>query len=146
MKVKITCLNCGDIRKTYKSNLVGSRGKYCCLSCYWENKKGKPNGKKGIKLTDEHKAKISKANKGKLIGKNNPRWNKDPDYRAIHKYIQLRNGKPEICIGCGKVEGILHWANISGVYTRNVKDYIGMCSGCHGSHDQKGGEVLLQQI
>lgn len=57
-------------------------------------------------------------------------------YRALHRYIERKYGKPVICEECGATEK-LNWANISGEYKRDRDDWKQLCSSCHKIHDLK---------
>jgi hypothetical protein len=74
-KVKCTCINCGIVFEIHKSSFDRGEGKLCSKKCEGEYKTGKPIPKevcikrslalKGRKFTEEHRANISKAMKGK---------------------------------------------------------------------------------
>lgn len=68
-------------------------------------------------------------------------------YTAIHKWLSYHYKKTGICKRCGKNTNIdpkkkmrkqprTQWANISGKYLRDIKDYEELCISCHvKSHD-----------
>ena len=118
---------------------------------------------RGRSLTKEHKLKISRANKGgnktsfkkghitwypgrdtsALQGKNNHNW-KDDDvgYRSLHDWVRAKLGTPDTCEKCGKsgLKGCkIHWANKSGEYKRDIKDWLRLCVSCHKKYDYKKG-------
>ena len=89
-------------------------------------------------------------NKGKnfpnLRGINNGEWKGDAvGYRALHHWVQRWLGKPKKCEYCGKKQTstgkMIHWANKSGKYLRDVKDWLSLCAKCHKCYDKsmKGG-------
>lgn len=109
------------------------------------------NGKKGIRFTKEHSMNISKAKKGIIT------WNKDKifkdlqqekskywkgeegGYSAKHKWLYKYYGKANRCenIYCESVnKKMFHWANISGEYKRNRKDFLMLCVPCHRTLDR----------
>ncbi len=59
-------------------------------------------------------------------------------YRALHKWVENRLGKPGDCARCEKT-GLtghqIHWANISGEYKRELSDWIRLCALCHKRND-----------
>lgn len=60
-------------------------------------------------------------------------------YAAIHISLS-KHYKKESCEFCNKKPpevSRLEWANITGVYTRDRKDYIVLCPSCHRKHDLK---------
>lgn len=89
---------------------------------------------KGRSLSSEHRKNISTAKDGEK----NPAWRGDNvGYRAIHKWVQRKLGKPNECVSCGKIATghQMHWANISDEYKRDVTDWLRMCTTCHFALD-----------
>ena len=72
----IFCVQCNKEFYVQKNYL--NRAKYCSYKCYWVSKRNKPNGRKGEKLTEEHKVKLSIAHSGKkcpkITGNKHPNW------------------------------------------------------------------------
>jgi hypothetical protein len=60
------------------------------------------------------------------------------DYRALHRWVESRLGKPHRCAAC-KRDGLsgrqIHWANKSGKYHKNIRDWIRLCASCHVRKD-----------
>lgn len=53
-------------------------------------------------------------------------------YRAAHKWVERRLGKPEGCSHCGTKEPRKYqWANLSGEYKKDLSDWIRLCIPCH---------------
>ncbi len=107
---------------------------------------------KGLKMSKEHCEKLSKAhrgqiswNKGKKLpqnsGENNINWKGDVvGYRSLHTWVIRHLGQPDKCEDCGKdnLSGhLIHWANISGKYKRNLTDWKRLCVKCHSKFDKK---------
>ena len=83
----------------------------------------------GKKLSKEHKSKIVK------FGEQNGMWKGDDvGYSALHKWIYRKKGKAVKCEKCG-VECKCSWANLSGEYKRDVRDFISLCYSCHKKFD-----------
>lgn len=115
-------------------------------------KKGETSWNKGIKLSDEHRAKLSAAHKGKvawnkgkkvesLLGDKNGLWRGDDvSYRSLHKWVVRHMGQPDGCEDCGKT-GLsghsIHWANKSKEYKRELSDWVRLCVACHRAFDKK---------
>ena len=81
-------------------------------------------------------------------GEDNVNWVGDKaSYHTIHEYIRINFIKPDECQICGsKKNGNLQWANLSGEYTRDIKDYIAVCQFCHKeidapTHCKRGHEL-----
>ena len=137
MKInKRHCKNCGNEFKiiNYSNRIYCSQE--CKLNGYW----GKINKKLnlGRKLSSEHKHKISLGMK-KLDwdNENNPAWKGDKvGYMGLHNWIRRKLGKPTKCILCGKGKNKYYWANISGEYQRNTKDFMELCASCHVKYDR----------
>lgn len=75
-----------------------------------------------------------------LTGQNHPAWKgKKVSYRALHKWIERKLGKPKFCTFC-KASHLSHrqynWANISGKYIRNTNDWMRLCVSCHRKYDR----------
>jgi len=99
---------------------------------------------RGLKLSEDHKRKISIANKGqipwfvgtnKFSGKNNPMWKGDKvGYSALHEWVHKKLAKPLACNLCSEVKP-LDLANKSGEYKRDLTDWIWLCRKCHVKYD-----------
>lgn len=55
-------------------------------------------------------------------------------YSAIHYWIYRHFGKAKVCTDCGS-DNRVEWANISGKYKRDIKDYKQLCRKCHAKFD-----------
>lgn len=81
--------------------------------------------------------------KGKKVpqftGKNHYLWKGDQVGKgALHCWIKHILGTPMLCSECGTTKGSssnFHWANISGKYKRDVKDFKRLCAKCHKAFD-----------
>ncbi len=128
---------------------------------YRESHKGKyrrgehPNSKKGNKKGHTHKniGCHCGAPKGvhnslktefkkldiRLIGINSNNWKgENAGYVAKHNWMRQWYGVPKLCEHCKKVNCKRYdWANISGKYLRNRKDWLRLCSSCHKIYDLK---------
>lgn len=70
-------------------------------------------------------------------GKDNPAWKgDDASYSAKHYWVERQLGKPEVCEECGITTAKKYeWANISGLYHRDITDYKRLCTSCHRLFD-----------
>jgi len=59
-------------------------------------------------------------------------------YTALHKWIRRNFETPKACENCGNLNN-LDWANISGEYKRDRKDWKVLCRSCHMQED---GRIL----
>lgn len=57
------------------------------------------------------------------------------NYSGIHWTLRNKFKKPESCQKCKKKSSDLDWANITGVYDRDIKNYQALCSRCHMNYD-----------
>jgi len=62
------------------------------------------------------------------------------EYRALHYWVQGELGKPDTCTQC-KRTGLsgrkIHWANISGEYRKDLRDWVRLCAKCHMKYDRR---------
>ena len=140
-KIK-NCVICGDEFRAVKDS-KNYQQKYCGKECW--NKRGEHHrlvctncGKVGLPMTARKYCSRECAYKNKIKEKH-PQWKgEDASYSAIHKYLTATYGKPKRCEECGlkpNNKADIHWANMTGEYTRNKKDYKPLCRWCHMKHD-----------
>lgn len=70
-------------------------------------------------------------------------------YHAKHRWVESKLGKPNTCAKCkkGELKGAqIHWANRSGKYKRDLKDWIRLCAGCHGRFDKGNRKGLRNKL
>lgn len=116
---KLKCKNCGKDYERAVSQIAWRGTGYCSRKCQWESMKTLRQGK------------LNRAWVGNNIS-----------YTALHRWIRDRSGNPKECSICKKTgekingKWSIQWANISGRYNRNLKDYTGMCVKCHTTYDK----------
>lgn len=89
------------------------------------------HNRRGHQSSDEHRQKISEANKGALSSQ----WKGDSvGYIALHQWLYRNKKRKGICEECGK-KGKTDFANVSGEYKRDVDDFIELCRSCHCKRD-----------
>jgi hypothetical protein len=137
-----TCLVCNKKFKPF-GDFVGRTQKYCSKECW--NIRGRvvnkclECGAEVITYKSINKKTCSIECLKKQRQK--PRKNQikeNASYSAIHKYLTVTYGKPEQCKECGlkpNNKADIHWANMTGEYTREKKDYKPLCRWCHLKHD-----------
>lgn len=82
--------------------------------------------------TPEHQEKLNRPK-----GKNHHRWKGDAvGNRAIHIWVSRWKKKTGKCSTCPH-RGYTEWANISGIYLRDLDDYAELCRLCHEEFDRK---------
>ena len=124
--------------------------------------KGIKGFQKGQKFTAEHRRKLSEIRIGKKLSKetrekmsiqrkddNHNLWKgDDASYIAKHQWISRKLGKPDTCEICDKT-GLkghkIHWANISGNYTRDILDWIRLCVRCHIEFDKRNDSAQAKK-
>lgn len=69
---------------------------------------------------------------------NHPGWKGDKvGYAGIHRWVERKLGKPKKCDDCGtNKRKMYHWANVSGEYKRDLKDWLRLCVSCHHKLDK----------
>lgn len=79
----------------------------------------------------------NKGLKGFMAGDKNGRWKGDKvSYAGIHQWIRKNLGKPMVCSECKITTAKMYnWANISGKYKRDFKDWKRLCGKCHWQFD-----------
>ncbi len=112
---------------------------------------------KGIGHSEETKKKISQHNywTGKLDELSAQWKGDDVSYVGLHKWIYSRLGKAIKCENPNcfyprwsyredgtkkrylKSPKRYEWANVSGKYLRDLKDFVQLCSSCHKQYDNK---------
>jgi len=121
--VNKNCLFCNALifRNSFSKEYYFNIKKFCTKECY----------KKSIR-------------KGILRGAKCSWWHGDNvSYNGLHKWIRRNFGKAKQCDHCG-ILGIkgkrnwnIDWANVSGNYSRERKDWKGLCRKCHIKHDKE---------
>lgn len=71
------------------------------------------------------------------VGEQNGIWAGDKvKYSALHDWVSRHKGKPRLCEECGTTEAKKYeWANISGLYRRELEDWKRLCVSCHRKAD-----------
>jgi hypothetical protein len=85
---------------------------------------------KGRPKSPETRARMSASRMGEL----HPQWKADPSYNTLHTWVwrhKVKIGKCSTCSYTGETE----WANISGLYFRDLEDFAEMCVFCHREFD-----------
>lgn len=134
-KYKITYPECSSCSRRGKTN----HGSFIKGSKPWnKNTKGimQPNVtsfKKGQHASINTEFMV---NDRRLINENNSNWKGDDvGYYALHAWIRRKLGKAMVCSDCYNTI-IVHWANISGEYHRDLEDWEELCITCHFRKDR----------
>jgi hypothetical protein len=134
-----------------EKNPVISPSFFCSVECYsasrigshhsWGDKISK--ALKGKPKSAQHVERVRQALIGKkrpdMAGPKNNNWKGNKAmYGTLHDWVSLHLGRPKKCSKCGKTDkdAIYQWANISGKYLRNLKDYKRLCVQCHRAEDK----------
>lgn len=88
--VRRTCLQCG---KTFVVGVAHKSRQFCSRKCAHLHRAGKPSPLKGRELSQETRAKISNALKGRLQGKLNPFFGKHHSIETRTKLGNLAKGR-----------------------------------------------------
>jgi hypothetical protein len=79
-------------------------------------------------------------------GERHHNWKATPSYSALHAWVRKHFGRPMQCEDCGIVETKtrrMHWANISGNYSRDRSDWVRLCVLCHARRDKTAAKGWL---
>lgn len=107
----VSCKNCNKDFKPLLTEVKRGGGKFCGRPCFFKTR--------------------SRA----MRGANNPQWKENVSYRTIHQWVERQLGKPSKCEHCSRGSGLFDWANISGEYSRDTKDWVRLCKPCHHDFD-----------
>ncbi len=112
LPLKKNCLICNVEFLTYGKERISKI--YCSIKCV------------GIAFQDRTEEKC-------------PAWKGDDvKYSGLHKFIASRLGKPKECWKCHRIienSKMIHWANKSGEYKRDLDDWLRLCYWCHRKYD-----------
>jgi NUMOD3 motif len=137
------CLVCGRLKYFRLGNMRNeNQGKYCSPQHRGLALRGKITWNIGRKHSEETKKKMSNAAMGHkpakaLSGEDNPGWRGiDVSYSGLHHWVKKHLGRPSKCEHCGTTTAKkFEWANRSGLYLREVEDWIRLCTSCHRQYD-----------
>lgn len=118
-------------------------------------KKGQSPWNKGLTIKDSriksYSAKLVLVNKGKHFSpkteftsetvseQKNHNWKGDGvGYFALHQWVYRRLGKAMECEVCTSTVRV-QWANKSGLYKRDLGDWLELCQKCHSRYDKQLG-------
>jgi hypothetical protein len=69
------------------------------------------------------------------------------EYHAVHHWIARQKGKAFCCTNCkndvspkGRSRWF-QWANLSGLYKRDLSDWTSLCVPCHRAFDKHGNKI-----
>ena len=113
--IKKNCLICGKEFGTCIQEIKRGGGKVCSRDCYYERSR-----------------RIIKR------GKESPSWKGDKvSKNTIHRRLEKKLGKPKLCEFCRTTDKnkLYDWANKSGKYLEDPKDWIRLCRQCHAKYD-----------
>lgn len=124
------------------------KGKYCSEKCYWSSKRGISSNRKGIRLTDEHKKKLSIAHwqGGKSFEPYSLLFN-----RQIRDKVRVRDNF--VCQVCGIPE--LECSKRLAVHhidydkkNTNIDNLISLCQSCHSqtNHNRRKWKETFQKV
>lgn len=147
MKVKTNCQICE--KEIWAYIRWGIKRKFCSQECYVKVKvKNLGTRMKGRRHSTETIQKIKKIWSKKI----HPLWKGDGvSYITLHQWVQRRKGKPSKCEHCGydKSDRDYEWANVSGKYERDLKDFIRLCIPCHKKFDviqRREGRLISRRV
>jgi len=115
-KHKRTCVVCGTVFNTTLQEIKRGGGNCCSRKCWYKH------FKKIVKREEQ-----SPNWKGDFVGRD-----------ALHDWVIKHKGKPRKCEDCKTTKAkFFDWANISGLYKRDLNDWKRLCRNCHVQFDKK---------
>jgi len=92
----------------------------------------------GTPRDERTKEKISRTMKsGMMADQNHPQWQGDQvSYNGLHKWVSRHKERTGRCTFCNS-KGRTEFANRSGLYLRDLDDYVELCRRCHTWFDSK---------
>ena len=138
LRQRIACVSCARKIGASKSSISRTGQKRSNLARLKMSKARKAYFKRVGGYPEETKAK-QRLRRGDVLYN----WKgNDAGYSALHCWVKLWLGKPKTCEHC-KTTGLtgysIHWANKSGLYKRELSDWIRLCAKCHKKYDAKKG-------
>lgn len=111
---------------------VWQRGKHHSINT--EFKKNNVPWIKGLHVSNSPKTQFKK---GQYKNEKHPLWKgSEASYSAIHQWVSRNYGTEKDCENChSTIEKRYEWANISGDYKRERKDWKRLCAKCHHAMD-----------
>lgn len=140
--VKRVCETCSTDFFVFPYMLDRGYGRFCSRSCRSTWVCTTDNYRKGIqkRVGRPCHPNTIKANREKCGTKAYQWKGAGVGYRALHNWVEKQLGKPHDCTQCGNSNlphRHYHWANLSGLYMRDISDWARMCVKCHMAHDRK---------
>lgn len=129
--------------------------KVCSIKCQGITKRGIIPA--NIKIAQANSP-IKKGNKLASCNFGEKHWNwqrNDPSYKAIHDWLRKKYGNANKCENkkciyprkCARGKLMIkpkqyQWANTSGQYKRDIKNFVQLCASCHKLFDL--GKIVLE--
>lgn len=134
------CLVCENKFWAFRYRIKSGQGKYCSNKCANISIKGKH-----LSPETEFKKGHVPAKRSYPRGENHHMWKGDSvGYHALHNWVRRQMGSPYKCQRCGSAKN-MEWANISGDYKRDVKDWAALCKSCHNKYDDVYKKIWISR-
>lgn len=148
------CPVCGKKFYAKRCHIKLGHANYCSIVCFNKSRRGKIP--KNLSIAQKN----SPLQKGKcpfiFKGKDHWNWNENnPSYRAVHQWLYQTYGNANKCENPNCIyprkdrRGNMmvkpkqyQWANITGVYSRDIRNFKQLCSSCHKLFDL--GQIKLE--
>lgn len=102
-------------------------------------------GKNNPNFGKKHSSEWIRLMRNNRLGENNPNWVGDKiGYIGVHGYINRNYPKPELCQDCKKRKAY-DLANMTGIYSRELKNWKWLCRRCHMQRDGRMNNLKNQE-
>ena len=134
-KVEKFCPTCGNQMQARTSYDLKDK-KFCSMKCKrhtQETKEAIRKKKTGQKVHSEEWKNYLR----KQVDEKSPSWKGDNvGYFGLHSWVIRKLDRPKKCENCKTTKAKrFEWANKSGLYKRDLTDWIRLCTSCHRKYD-----------
>lgn len=131
--INLTCKQCNKEFSVH--DYRAEKAKCCNQKCYLEWLHSRP-----VSVKTRKKMSLARSDE------KHPFWKgENTSYRSLHRWVQKKLGKAKQCEFCGKKKTTpksIHWANRSGLYLRNLLDWLELCVPCHSAYDKGRNSII----
>lgn len=80
-------------------------------------------------------------------GEKNHNWTGDNvSNHALHAWVKKKLGHPKNCYVCNESKGWMDLANVTGIYNRDLINWMPMCRWCHTKFDKRKEKISSKEL